>query len=120
MPTGDDVLIMGVGSVRSGGGSWTALIESFARPATVIEYVPTVLLLSPSLLDSRASTVRILGLGFVHVVRVTFDGVPAAFERTSAGLIRATPPAHAPGRVLVQVVTRGGTSLLTPAAAYTY
>lgn len=119
MQTGGDVLIMGVGSTHSGYPSWTTLFESFT-PGTLIELVPTVLLLTKSILNRSDPTARIVGLGFVHVRAVTFDGAPASFERVSAGLLRVTPPPHEPGRVHVQVVTRGGVSRLTAAAAYTY
>ncbi|MDT4918137.1 MAG: hypothetical protein QOH89_2837 [Pseudonocardiales bacterium] len=122
MQSPGDVLILGIGSAASASGypSWTALLESFA-PSSLIDCVPTVVLLSArSGTDPGATTLRILGLGFVHVRRVTFGGVPAAFDRESAAALLVTPPQHAPGKVRVQVVTRGGTSRLTAAAAYTY
>jgi hypothetical protein len=118
MPSGGGVLIMGVGSAQSAGTTtWTTLFESFA-PGTLIECIPTVLLvLGPSATDPD---VRILGLGFLHVRAVTFDGVRAGFERVSAGLLRAVPPPHAPGQVHVQIATAGGVSRLTGASVYTY
>jgi hypothetical protein len=122
MRIGDTVLIVGVGSGVDGSGmpAWTALLESFL-PSTLIECVPTVLLLSArSGTDAGVPTIRIFGLGFVHVRRVTFGGVRATFERVSGILLRAVPPPNALGTVHVRVVTAGGTSHPTAAALYTY
>jgi hypothetical protein len=117
-----NVLIMGAGSSPDGGGmpSWTLLLESFA-PNTLIQCVPTVvsLLVRPAT-AGRGPLVQLFGFGFLHVRRVTFDGVPASFDRTSLFTITAVPPPHAAGRVHVRVVTRGGTSSATGAAVYTY
>ena len=122
LQSGDDVLIMGVGSGTDAYGSaaWTTLLESF-QPGTLIECVPTVLLLSVrSGTDPGSASIGVLGYGFLHVRQVTFGGVPASFKRVSALLLRVVPPKHAPGTVRVQVTTTGGTSRKTAATVYTY
>ena len=115
----DNLLIMGVGSNPDAGGmpNWTMVLESFA-PYTGIQLVPTVFaLVTPT---TTGSGVRLSGFGFLHVRQVTFGGVAARFTRTSLFTITAVPPAHAPGRVHVQVVTLGGTSAATAASVYRY
>ena len=124
MRKGDEqnVLLMGAGFSPDGGGmlSWTLLLESFA-PNTLIQCVPTVFsLFVRSATAAQGPVVRLLGFGFLHVRKVTFDGIPATFDRTSLFTITAVPPPHAPGAVHVQVVTAGGTSGATGAAVYTY
>lgn len=115
----DNLLILGVGFNPDAGGmpNWTTVLESFA-PYTGIQLVPTVSALGVP--TTSASSVRLFGFGFRHVRQVTFGGVAATFTRTSLFSITAVPPAHAPGRVHVQVVTLGGTSSPTAASVYKY
>lgn len=123
MPSGGsrNLLIMGVGSNDDASPDWTTVLESFAPPRTAFQCVPIVFALSVrSATAAAGSPVRLFGLGFLHVRKVTFGGVPATFTRTSLFTIRALPPAHAPGRVHVQVITGGGTSRATAATAFTY
>jgi hypothetical protein len=123
MPSGGRgyVVIMGVGSDDDASPDWTTLLESFAPPDTLIQCVPALFALSArTATDANGSPVRLFGLGFLHVRKVTFGGVPATFTRTSLFTISAVPPAHAPGLVHVRVTTGGGTSRASAATAFTY
>jgi hypothetical protein len=123
MPSGGsgNLLLMGVGSNDDASPDWTTVLESFAPPSTTFQCVPIVVALSArSATDADGSAVRLFGVGFLHVRQVTFGGVRATFTRTSLFTISAVPPAHAPGLVHVRVITGGGTSRATAAAAFTY
>jgi len=123
MPSGgsDYLLIMGVGSNDDASPDWTTVLESFAPPSTAFQCVPIVVALSArSAAIANGSAVRLFGLGFLHVRKVTFGGVPAVFTRTSFFTISALPPAHAAGLVHVRVTTGGGASRATAATAFTY
>lgn len=115
-------LAMGVGHGKgpSGMPAWTELYEAF-WPSTAMTYVPTVAQLSTSYGSYLGGTaVTVTGFGFVHVTGVTVGGQPARYTVNSRTRISVLTPAGTAGRAFVRVSTTGGSSMSTPAAAFSY
>lgn len=81
--------------------------------------VPTVASVTPSTGSYLGgTTVLIVGTGFTGTTSVTFDGVAADFELSSATLLAATAPPHLSGTAQVVVTNADGPS--TDAVLFTY
>lgn len=81
--------------------------------------VPTVASVTPSTGSYLGgTTVLIAGTGFTGTTAVTFDGVSADFELSSATLLAATSPPHLSGTAQVIVTNADGPS--TDAINFTY
>lgn len=81
--------------------------------------VPTLSSVTPSTGSYLGGvTVLIAGTGFTGVTAVTFDGVAADFEVSSATLLAATAPGHLSGAARVVVTNGDGPS--TSAVDFTY
>jgi len=81
--------------------------------------VPTVSSVTPSTGSYLGgTTVLIAGTGFTGTTAVTFDGVAADFELSSATLLAATSPGHLSGTAQVVVTNADGPS--TDAVNFTY
>lgn len=78
---------------------------------------PTITGLAPPSGPAAGGQVLAVGSGFSHASAITFGGVPAlAFTVLNDTTLDITAPAHAPGRVALQVTTPGGSA----SADYTY
>ncbi len=81
--------------------------------------VPTVTSVTPSVGSYLGgTTVLIVGTGFTGTTAVTFDGVAADFEFSSATLLAATSPSHLSGTA--QVIVTNATGPSTEAVLFTY
>ncbi len=85
--------------------------------------VPTITSRSPGAGPTAGGTkVVIKGTGFIRVTAVTFGGIDADpdYVVDSATQITATSPAHAAGKVQIQVTAAGGDTANTAADDFTY
>ncbi len=81
--------------------------------------VPTLTSVTPSTGSYLGgTTVLIAGTGFTGTTAVTFDGVAADFELSSATLLAATAPGHLAGAARIVVTNADGPS--TSAVDFTY
>jgi hypothetical protein len=89
-----------------------------ASPST-----PVVSKVSPSTgLTTGGTTVTLTGSGFTGATTVDFDGTQATINTVTndTSMTVTSPPASSAGTVDVTVTAPGGTSLSTPADAFTY
>ena len=88
----------------------------------VYEATPVVQAITPVSGSTAGGTrITIIGSGFLGATAVSFGSTPAAsFTVLADDEIFATPPAHAPGTVLVTVTTPGGTSTSAAGDDYVY
>ncbi len=78
--------------------------------------VPAVTSVSPTQVSTAGGSITINGTGFTSVSAVTVGGASAAFTPVSPTQLTATAPAHAVGKVDVQVTTPYGSSPVTGTA----
>lgn len=101
----------------------TAAGVSVPTSESVYTYTATPVItaiLPPSGDVAGGNLVVIEGGGFVGLIEVLFDGVPASVVVASDNLIEVIAPPHTIGSINVAVVTATGTSNPTSASVYTY
>lgn len=105
-------------TLSGGGASNTAS----ASDSTVVQQLPTVTALSPTVGTTAGGTsVTVTGTNFTGATAVTFGGTAAVgYTVNSATQITATSPAGTAGLVNVRVTTPSGTSATAAANQFTY